>query len=182
LADDLGCAGLGCYGQHKFETPNIDRLTAKGIRFTPFYAGSAVCAPSRCTLMTGMHHGHAWVRDNSEVGEWDRFRCQMPLPVEQISIAEVLQQAGYATGAFGKWRLGEIGSTGDPLTQGFDRFVGYNCQRNAHNYCPAYLIDKAEHQVLEGTTVAVRADSMRQCLLRTNGCNSSASTAADRTS
>jgi len=150
MADDLGWAELGCYGQEKIETPNIDRLAAEGMRFTQYYAGSAVCAPSRCTLLTGKHGGHAYIRDNSEVGEWDSFRGQMPIPAEEVTIAEVLKAAGYVTGAFGKWGLGEVGSTGDPLTQGFDRFFGYNCQRHAHNYYPKYVIDDADHRMLEG--------------------------------
>ena len=126
MADDLGYKELGCYGQRKIKTPNVDQLAAEGMRFTDYYTGSAVCAPARCNLMTGMHGGHAYVRNNSEVGGWDSFRGQLPLPAGTVTIARVLKKRGYATGAFGKWGLGEVGSTGDPLNQGFDRFFGYN--------------------------------------------------------
>ncbi len=133
MADDLGYQELGCYGQQKIETPRIDRLAADGMRFTQYYTGSTVCAPARCNLMTGKHGGHAYVRNNSEVGGWDSFRGQLPLPADTVTIAGLLKQQGYVTGAFGKWGLGGVGSTGDPLNQGFDRFFGYNCQRHAHN-------------------------------------------------
>lgn len=152
MADDLGYQELGCYGQQKIKTPNIDRMAAEGMRFRQYYTGSAVCAPARCNLMTGMHGGHAYVRNNSEVGSWDSFRGQLPLPAETITIAGLLKQQGYVTGAFGKWGLGEVGSTGDPLNQGFDRFVGYNCQRHAHNLYPKYLISDREKIILEGNT------------------------------
>ncbi len=152
MADDLGYAELGCYGQKKIETPHIDRLAAEGMRFTDYYSGSAVCAPSRCCLMTGLHGGHAYIRSNSEVGGWDSFRGQLPIPAETVTIAEALQEQGYVTGAFGKWGLGEVGSTGDPLSQGFDRFFGYNCQRHAHNLYPQYLIRDRQQVTLEGNT------------------------------
>ena len=150
MADDLGYKELGCYGQQKIRTPHIDRLADGGMRFAQYYTGSAVCAPARCTLMTGKHGGHAYVRDNSEVGSWESFRGQLPLPAEAITIADLLKQQGYITGAFGKWGLGEVGSTGDPLNQGFDRFFGYNCQRHAHNLYPIYLISNREKVTLEG--------------------------------
>ena len=137
LADDLGYAELGCYGQQKIRTPNIDRLAAEGVRFTQHYSGNAVCAPSRCVLMTGMHPGHAFVRDNLAVqpeGQW-------PIPSDTVTIAKLLKSRGYRTGAFGKWGLGGPGSTGDPLKQGIDRFYGYNCQSVAHNYYPTHLWD-----------------------------------------
>jgi arylsulfatase A-like enzyme len=105
------------------------------MRFTRNYAGNAVCAPSRCVLMTGKHPGHAWVRNNSEV----KPEGQRPIPESEVTIAEILQSAGYVTGAFGKWGLGNPGSVGDPNNQGFDRFFGYNCQRHAHSYYPSYL-------------------------------------------
>jgi len=152
MADDLGYQELGCYGQQKIQTPYIDRLAAEGMRFRQYYTGSAVCAPARCNLMTGKHGGHAYVRNNSEIGSWDSFRGQLPLPAETVTIAGLLKQQGYVTGAFGKWGLGEVGSTGDPLKQGFDRFVGYNCQRHAHNLYPKYLISNREKVTLEGNT------------------------------
>ncbi len=132
LADDLGYGDLGCFGQQKIRTPNIDRLAAEGMRFTQHYAGNAVCAPCRCVLMTGKHPGHAFVRDNREL----KPEGQMPLPADTVTLAKLLKQQGYATGGFGKWGLGGPESDGRPLRQGFDRFFGYNCQRVAHNYYP----------------------------------------------
>lgn len=154
MCDDLGYAELGCYGQKKIETPNIDRLAGEGLRFTQYYCGAPVCAPSRCVLMTGRHLGNALVRDNSEKkpGLWDAFGGQFPLPNETITMAESLKSAGYRTGAFGKWGLGGVGTTGDPLKQGFDRFFGYNCQRHAHNLYPRYLVDDDKQRFLEGNT------------------------------
>lgn len=135
VADDLGCFELGCYGQKLIKTPHIDRLAADGMRFTQFYAGNAVCAPSRCALMTGKHMGHAAIRNNSEV----QPEGQKPLPAGELTLAEVFKSKGYATGAMGKWGLGMFGSTGDPLKKGFDTFFGYNCQRHAHSHYPTYL-------------------------------------------
>ncbi len=150
MADDLGYSELGCYGQKWIRTPNVDRLAAEGMRFSDFYSSSAVCAPARCSLMTGKHGGHAYVRNNYEVGEWDSFRGQLPLPEGTETIASVLKKQGYATGCFGKWGLGEPGSSGDPLKLGFDRFFGYNCQRHAHNLYPRYLINIDRKEILEG--------------------------------
>jgi arylsulfatase A-like enzyme len=146
LADDLGYGDLGCYGQKKFETPNLDQLATNGIRFTRHYSGSTVCAPSRSALMTGLHTGHTPIRGNQEVqpeGQW-------PLPDTIQTVAELLKEAGYVTGAFGKWGLGYPGSEGDPVNQGFDRFFGYNCQRYAHRYYPEYLWDNEEKFFLAG--------------------------------
>ncbi len=98
IADDLGYGDLGCFGQKKIRTPNIDRMAAEGIRFTQHYSGNAVCAPSRCVLMTGQHPGHAFIRDNKEVGEWDSYQGQLPLPENQATIAKALKKLGYATG------------------------------------------------------------------------------------
>ncbi len=154
MADDLGWNELGCYGQEKIQTPNVDRLAAQGMKFTRCYSGSAVCAPARCNLMTGMHAGHAYVRSNYPVEDPEPgiFGGQLPLPDETVTIAEVLQQRGYATGCFGKWGLGAVGSSGDPLNQGFDRFYGYNCQRHAHNLYPRYLVSDQDNIWLEGNT------------------------------
>jgi len=129
LADDLGYGDLGCYGQAKIRTPNLDRMAAEGMRFTTAYAGSTVCAPSRCVLMTGLHTGHARIRGNALV----------PLEPEDVTVAEVLKGAGYATALIGKWGLGEAGSTGIPNRQGVDDFFGYLNQAHAHNYYPAFL-------------------------------------------
>jgi arylsulfatase A-like enzyme len=129
LADDLGYGDLGCYGQKTIKTPNIDRMAAGGMRFTDHYAGSTVCAPSRCCLMTGLHTGHALVRGNARV----------PLRPSDVTVAELLKKAGYTTGIIGKWGLGEPDSTGIPNRQGFDYWFGYLNQRHAHNYYPKYL-------------------------------------------
>ncbi len=152
MADDLGYAELGSYGQRKIKTPNLDQFAAEGMRFTQHYTSSPVCASARCSLMTGRHGGHAYVRSNFEVGTWDSYRGQLPLRDQDVTIAEILKRAGYATGAFGKWGLGEPGSSGDPLNQGFDRFYGYNCQRHAHNLFPNYLVDDREKRPLKGNT------------------------------
>jgi arylsulfatase A-like enzyme len=129
LADDLGYGDLGCYGQPVIQTPHIDKMAAEGMIFTDHYAGSTVCAPSRCCLMTGMHTGHARIRGNARV----------PLLPEDVTVAELLKRAGYATGIIGKWGLGEPETTGIPNRQGFDTWFGYLNQRHAHNYYPDYL-------------------------------------------
>lgn len=150
LADDLGYNEVGCYGQSKIRTPNLDRLAAEGIRFTQHYSGSPVCASSRCVLMTGKHTGHAYIRGNKEMGGWgpDEPEGQWPLADEEVTVAELLKQRGYATCAIGKWGLGGPGSVGHPLFQGFDRFYGYLCQRVAHNYYPTHLWDNHDVDVL----------------------------------
>jgi len=135
VADDLGYRELGCFGQKLIRTPNLDRLAEQGMRLLEHYSGNAVCAPSRCVLMTGKHPGHAFVRNNRSTPP----EGQQPIPDTEVTLAELLKQQGYATGAFGKWGLGGPGSEGDPIRQGFDRFFGYNCQAHAHSYYPAYL-------------------------------------------
>ncbi len=152
VADDLGYNELGCYGQKIIKTPFIDQLAEEGIRFTQFYSGSPVCAPSRCVLMTGQHAGHAFIRNNFEVKGGDGFWGQMPLADSLITLAEIFKGKGYATGAMGKWGLGKVGSEGDPNNQGFDLFFGYNCQRHAHNHYPGYLIRNQDTVWLEGNT------------------------------
>ncbi len=141
VADDLGWGELGCYGQQKLRTPNIDSLAARGVRFTRFYSGAPVCAPSRAVLLTGKHPGHAAIRDNKEIGGWgpEQPEGQWPLPASEATIAEYLKRAGYTTGAFGKWGLGGPGSQGHLNPQGFNHFYGYLCQRVAHNYYPTHL-------------------------------------------
>ena len=150
MADDLGYSELGCYGQKYIKTPNIDRIADEGMRFSDFYSSSAVCAPARCSLMTGKHGGHAFIRDNYGVGGRDSFRGQLPLPEATETIASVLKRSGYVTGCFGKWGLGEPGSSGDPLKLGFDRVYGYNCQRHAHNLYPRFLVKDDKNEMLEG--------------------------------
>lgn len=139
LADDLGYGDLGCYGQQRIQTPYLDRMAQEGMRFTNFYAGSTVCAPSRCVLMTGLHTGHCRIRGNSK----DNL-----LP-EDVTIAEVLKSAGYVTGLMGKWGLGHEGSQGIPTRQGFDEFFGYLDQTHAHNFYPTFLIRNEQRQRLK---------------------------------
>jgi len=139
LSDDLSWGDLGCYGQKEILTPNIDRLANEGMRFTNAYAGNSVCAPSRSCLMQGLHPGHARVRDNSYKG------YREGLKKDDVTVAEVLKEAGYATGIFGKWGLGLSGQEGAiPTLQGFDSFFGYLNQRKAHSYYPAFLWNKAK--------------------------------------
>lgn len=140
LADDLGYGDLGCYGQKLIQTPNLDRMAAEGLRFRNFYAGCTVCASSRSVLMTGQHMGHTYVRGNGAGSE-------QALRAEDITVAEVLQSAGYATALCGKWGLGDDrpGDTGLPNDQGFDHFFGYLNQVHAHNYYPEFLwLDKSK--------------------------------------
>ena len=137
LADDLGYGDLSCYGQKHFSTPHIDALAARGLKFTQGYSGSTVCAPSRCCLMTGLHGGHAVIRGNGEV----KPEGQTPMPADTKTVAHLLRSAGYRTGVFGKWGLGGPETVSEPLKMGFDRFYGYNCQRQAHNYYPGHLWD-----------------------------------------
>jgi arylsulfatase A-like enzyme len=137
LADDLGYGDLGCYGQKQVATPNLDRLAAEGVRFTEAYAGSTVCAPSRCCLMTGLHTGHAKVRTNSAG----------PLGPQDPTVSEVLKRAGYTNAIYGKWSLGGVNTTGYPLAKGFDEWFGYFSQTQAHEYYPELLLD-GNHEVL----------------------------------
>lgn len=139
LADDLGYGDLGCYGQKRIKTPNLDRLAAEGIRFTDGYAGSTVCAPSRACLMTGLHSGHARIRGNKKV----------PLQAGDVTVAEVLKKAGYHTGVIGKWSLGLEGTPGTPNQQGFDEWFGYLNQTLAHNYYPERLWRNGAQVLLE---------------------------------
>ena len=141
LADDLGYGEVGVYGQQIIRTPNIDRLASEGLRFTNHYSGSPVCAPSRCTLLTGRHTGHCYVRDNFELGGFadDEERGQLPLLPGAFTLGRMLQEAGYATAVIGKWGLGGPESTGIPNEQGFDFFYGYLDQKQAHNYYPTHL-------------------------------------------
>jgi arylsulfatase A-like enzyme len=138
MADDLGYGDVGVYGQKLIQTPNIDKLASEGMLFTRHYAGNTVCAPSRCTLMTGLHNGHARIRGNKRT----------PLLDEDITVAEVFKKAGYSTNLVGKWGLGEEGSTGIPNNQGFDYFYGYLNQAHAHNYYPAFLYENEKRDSL----------------------------------
>lgn len=146
LADDLGYGDLGFLGQKYIETPHIDRLASEGMFFTQHYSGAPVCAPSRSSLLTGLHTGHTPVRGNFEV----KPEGQFPMPDTLLTLSKVFKDAGYVTGAFGKWGLGFIDTSGDPSKQGFDLFYGYNCQRYAHRYFPAYLWKNQEKIILPG--------------------------------
>jgi arylsulfatase A-like enzyme len=133
IADDLGYGDLSCYGQSRLSTPNIDRLAKEGMRFTQAYAGATVCAPSRCSLMTGLHGGHARIRGNKNP--------EVPLEPGDFTVADSLKRAGYRTGIFGKWGLGFTGTAGVPNKKGFDQFFGYHTQLQAHTYYPHQLYD-----------------------------------------
>lgn len=135
VADDLGVGELGCYGQAKIETPRIDAMAREGLCFTQFYAAAPVCAPARCSLMTGLHGGHAFVRDNFEL--WGEG--QLALPAGTVTLPRLLQGAGYETALVGKWGLGGPKSSGEPSAQGFDHWFGAYCQRQAQTYYPGHL-------------------------------------------
>ncbi|MCG8320510.1 MAG: arylsulfatase [Cytophagales bacterium] len=166
LADDLGYGELGVYGQKIIETPHIDALAAEGMRFTQHYSGAPVCAPARCVLLTGQHTGHAHIRGNDEWSSrgdvWNYqamfdnplLEGQRPLPDSIVTLAEILQSAGYRTGAVGKWGLGAPSTEGVPNKQGFDFFYGYNCQRQAHTYYPLHLWKNEERVLLNNKSVA----------------------------
>lgn len=165
LADDLGYGDLSCYGQQKFSTPNIDRLARDGMKFTQHYTGCTVSAPSRSSLMTGLHTGHTPIRGNrgwNPEGQW-------PLPADSYTVAEMLKTKGYTTGAFGKWALGYIETEGDPNKQGIDEFYGYNCQGLAHNYYPDHLWHNHEKIILHendsGKTGAYSADLIHKAAI-----------------
>jgi len=151
----MGYGDLGCYGQKKILTPNLDRLATEGIRFTDHYAGTCVCAPSRCVLMTGLHTGHSVVRGNKEADPYGQFQ----IPDETITVAELLKRAGYSTGLFGKWGLGVENTPGDPQNQGFDEFFGYYCQIHAHNSFPEYLYHNRSRINLKNEVVYMPKDS-----------------------
>ncbi len=135
LSDDLAQGDLGCYGQKLIQTPHLDRMAREGTRYTQGYCGTSVCAPSRTSLMTGLHMGHSPIRANREV----QPEGQKPLPAGTVTVAQILKSAGYATACVGKWGMGMFDTTGSPLKNGFDHFFGYNCQRHAHSYFPKYL-------------------------------------------
>lgn len=170
MADDLGWGELGCYGQKIIRTPHIDSLAREGLRFTQFYSGNAVCAPSRCSLMTGLHQGHAAVRDNGNPKGMEdlkkqfgwEFPGQYPIPADTLTVAQVFKQAGYATGAMGKWGLGHVGTTGDPARHGFDLFYGYYCQVHAHNHYPKFLWRNREKEIQPGNDAQLNGQTYSQ--------------------
>lgn len=146
LSDDLAQGDVGAYGQKLIQTPHLDRMAREGTRYTQGYCGTTVCAPSRTSLMTGLHMGHSPIRANREV----QPEGQKPLPEGQFTVAKLLKGAGYSTAAIGKWGMGMFDSTGSPLKAGFDHFFGYNCQRHAHSYFPKYLYHDAQRIELAG--------------------------------
>ena len=158
LADDLGYGDLGCYGQKKIKTPNIDRLAEEGMRFTQCYAGSTVCAPSRCCLMTGVHTGHARIRGNARVA----------LEPGDLTVAEILKPAGYRTAAFGKWGLGNEDTTGIPNKHGFDEWFGYLDQTLAHNYYPEWLWRNERQWQVPGNANGQKGDYSHDWFTRTS--------------
>jgi arylsulfatase len=170
IADDLGYGELGCYGQERIKTPRLDALAREGMRFTQFYSGAPVCAPARCMLMTGKHSGHAAVRDNRkpsgmkklrEQYQWE-FPGQTPLPASEVTIASLLKDRGYATGAMGKWGLGQVGNFGDPARHGFDLFYGYYCQVHAHNHYPKFLWRNGTKEILAGNNHGTTGETHSQ--------------------
>ncbi|MFP6677607.1 MAG: sulfatase-like hydrolase/transferase, partial [Pirellulaceae bacterium] len=153
MADDLGYGDLGCYGQQVIKTPHIDQLATGGLRFTQCYAGSTVCAPSRSVLMTGKHTGHTTVRGNFGTGGVQGLgggKGRVPLRKQDVTVAEILKQAGYVTGMTGKWGLGEPNTSGQPNSQGFDEWFGYLNQRRAHTYYPTYIWRNRQRVDLDG--------------------------------
>lgn len=153
LADDLGWGDLGCYGQKVITTPNLDRMAAEGMRFTHFYSGATVCAPSRSVLMTGLHHGHTRVRGNAG----DANPAAQALKADDVTVAKALREAGYKTALIGKWGLGDIGeaASGMPRKQGFDEFYGYMNQHHAHNHFPDFLWRNETKEPLSNVIVPV---------------------------
>jgi arylsulfatase A len=147
LADDLGYGDIGAYGQKLIETPHLDALASSGMKFNQFYAGTSVCAPSRAALLTGKHTGHTDVRGNYEIEP----EGQLPLPDSAYTVGELFKSVNYSTGVFGKWGLGYPGSEGVPRKQGFDRFFGYNCQRESHNFFPGHLWDNDREHACSNT-------------------------------
>jgi arylsulfatase A-like enzyme len=155
LGDDLGYGDLGCFGQTRIQTPNLDRLAAEGMRLTQHYSGNAVCAPSRCVLMTGKHPGHAFIRDNRQVRK--DVEGQYPIPQNTVTLPKLLKARGYSTGGFGKWGLGGPDTSGEPMKQGFDRWFGFNCQAVAHNFFPIYLWDNDKMKPLSNPAFSAHA-------------------------
>lgn len=174
LADDLGYGDLGCYGQTKIETPNIDALARHGICFTQYYSGSPVSAPSRCVLLTGKHSGQAFIRGNDEMGErgdvWSHqamfdnpfLEGQRPMPASTFTIPQMFKQKGYATACIGKWGLGYPGSESAPTKMGFDFFYGYNCQRQAHTYYPPFLYRNENREYLNNKHIIQPGTKLEQ--------------------
>jgi arylsulfatase A-like enzyme len=154
LSDDLAQGDCGSYGQKLIKTPNLDRMAREGTRYQQAYCGTTVCAPSRTSLMTGLHMGHSPIRANREA----KPEGQKPLPEGTFTVAKLLKSAGYATAVTGKWGMGFFDTSGSPFRMGFDRFYGYNCQRHAHSYFPTYLYDNDKRLELPGNDGNKRID------------------------
>ncbi|BCX46979.1 arylsulfatase [Haloferula helveola] len=150
LSDDLAQGDVGAYGQELILTPTLDRMAKEGTLYQQAYSGTSVCAPSRSSLMTGLHMGHCPIRANREI----QPEGQKPLPAETVTVAQLLKKEGYATACTGKWGMGMFDTTGSPFKKGFDRFFGYNCQRHAHSYFPKYIYDNDKRVPLDGKTYA----------------------------
>jgi arylsulfatase A-like enzyme len=150
MVDDMGWGDAGCYGQKHIQTPNIDRLAREGTRFTDVYAGASVCAPSRSVLMTGQHLGHTRIRGNAGMVGGVGEQRRVPLEPEDVTVAMLLKQAGYATGITGKWGLAEPDTAGIPNKKGFDEWFGYLNQNHAHTYYTDYLWKNTERFPLTG--------------------------------
>ncbi len=148
LSDDIAMGDVGAYGQKKIKTPHLDQMAKEGTRYMQAYCGTTVCAPSRASLMTGLHTGHSPVRANFEAEPEGQF----PLPANTLTVAKVLKEAGYATACMGKWGMGMFDTTGSPFRNGFDHFFGYNCQRHAHSYFPTYLYRNDQRFTLDGNS------------------------------
>ena len=156
-ADDLGYGDLGCYGQQKIKTPNLDKMALEGMRFTQHYASAPVCAPSRCMLMTGKHGGHSYIRGNYELGGYEDNTegGQMPLPNDIFTLPKMLKKSGYTSALCGKWGLGMNGTSGTPLNQGFDYYYGYLDQKQAHNFYPTHLWENDQWDTLRNPFIYV---------------------------
>lgn len=150
LADDLGIGDLGCYGQKQIKTPAIDRLASEGLMFTQHYSGSTVSAPSRCTLLTGKHTGHSFIRGNKSYIADDGYRYDQVMPEDELTVAQLFKQKDYSTACIGKWGLGGEGSHSTPNEKGFDYFYGYLGQALAHRYYPEFLHENGSKVMLGG--------------------------------
>jgi arylsulfatase A len=168
LSDDLAQGDLGVYGQKVIQTPHLDRMAKEGTRYLQAYCGTSVCAPSRASLMTGLHSGHSPVRGNWEIAKGEG---QLPLPEKTPTVASLLKDRGYATACIGKWGMGMFGTTGDPLKKGFDTFFGYNCQRHAHSYFPKYLYRNTEQIPLPGNDGITVGKTFAQNLIQQEAIN-----------
>jgi len=155
LSDDIAQGDVGCYGQKLIQTPSLDRMAREGTRYTQAYSGTTVCAPSRTSVITGLHTGHSPIRANREI----QPEGQMPLPEGTFTVAKLLKTAGYATAVVGKWGMGMFDTTGSPLKNGFDHFFGYNCQRHAHSYFPTYLYNDDRRIDLSGNDASTRVEA-----------------------